>query len=310
MVDAHAKSWRDFLAPRHWPTWIGLGLLGLWSLLPMPLIAPVGWALGLLLYAVHAGRRHVVQTNIARCFPDLSRVEQARLVRAHYQAFGQTVMTSGITLWASKRRLRRLVHVRGIEHYEAPRRAGKNIILLAPNFLGLDLGGIRLSSERPMLSVYRHPDNELLAYIVERARSRHGAYLVEHNRPFLTLVRQIRQGLPLYYLPDQDAGRRRAVFAPFFGIPASTFAAVPRLAELADATVLLCFTRLLPWGRGAEVIFRPPLANYPSGDAVADATAMNREIEECVKLAPEQYFWLHKRFKTRPEGEADFYRRV
>jgi KDO2-lipid IV(A) lauroyltransferase len=309
VANAPAKTWRDFLAPRHWPTWLGLALLRLWSLLPMPVLAPFGWALGLVVYAAHAGRRHVVRTNIAACFPELSRTQQARLVRAHYRAFGQTVVTGGITLWAGERRLRRLVRVRSHEHYERALRAGQNIILLAPHFLGLDLGGLRLACERRMLSVYRHPDNTLLAFVVERARSRYGGYLVEHNKPFLSLVRQVRQGLPLYYLPDQDAGRRRAVFAPFFGIAASTFAAVPRLAELTQAVVMVCYTRLLPWGRGAEVIFRPPLANYPSGDPVADAARMNSEIEECVQQAPEQYFWLHKRFKTRPEGEPDFYRR-
>jgi KDO2-lipid IV(A) lauroyltransferase len=119
----------------------------------------------------------------------------------------------------------------------------------------------------------------------------------------------VRNGLPLYYLPDQDAGRRNSVFAPFFGIPAATFAVLPRLADMTNAVVLACWTRQLPHGRGYEVSFRPPIENIFSGDALADTTRMNREIEECVKEAPAQYFWLHKRFKTQPEGQPDFYRR-
>lgn len=309
MPSVERHSWRDFLAPRYWPTWLGLALLRALALLPLPVIAPLGWGLGMLLYLGHAGRRHVVRANIAGCFPSWSARQRARLVRRHYRAFGQTVLSMGIALWAGTRRLHRLARMRGAQHYTHALAAGRPIILLAPHFLGLDFGGLRLSTERPMVTVYRHPDNALLAHVVQRARSRYGAHLVEHNKPFITLVRLVRKGLPLYYLPDQDAGRRRAVFAPFFGVPASTFAAVARLAQATEAVVLACFTRQLPWGRGYEIIFRPALANFPSGDAVADATRINREIEACVLEAPEQYFWLHKRFKTRPEGEPDFYRR-
>ena len=292
---------------RHWPTSIGLALLRLLGLLPLPVLARVGRGLGLLLYALHAERRHVVHTNIARCFPDLPQRAQRRLVRSHFKAFGQALADIAVAWWASAARLRRLVRFRGREHYDRALGAGRPVILLAPHFVGLEIGGIRLSMERPMVTMFRHPDNELLRDVIGRARARFGLRLIEHNRPLTTLVRQVKAGAPLYYLPDQDAGRRNAVFAPFFGIPTATFAVLGRLAKLADAVVVPCVTRQLPRGRGYEICFGAPLTDFPSGDAQADTERMNQVIEQAVRETPEQYFWVHKRFKTRPAGEVPFY---
>ncbi len=304
MVDVNLRRFRH---PRYWPTWIGLGFMRAVSWLPLPVIAAFGGALGMLLYALHAGRRRVVHVNIKLCFPKLSPRDQARLARKHFRAFGQTLLDIGIAWWSSASRLKRLTRFRGREHYDNVLRENKNIILLAPHFLGLEYGGMRLSIERPMVTVFRHPVNKLLSVVMERARSRFYLRLVEHVQSFTTLVKQLKQGVPLYYLPDQDAGLRNSVFAPFFGVPAATFVVLPRLAKMTDAVVIPCVTRQLSWGRGYEIEFRPPLKNFPSGDAVADTTRMNREIEGAVREMPEQYFWLHKRFKTRPEGEANFY---
>jgi len=299
----------DFTHPRYWPTWAGLGFMRVVSWLPLPLVALAGGALGMLLYVLHAGRRHVVQVNVRLCFPELSPGAQARIARRHFRAFGQTLLDIGISWWSSASRLRRLTRFRGREHYDNALRENKNIILLAPHFLGLEYGGIRLSIERPMVTVFRHPVNKLLSVVMERARSRFYLRLVEHIQSFTALVKQTKKGVPLYYLPDQDAGPRQSVFAPFFGVPAATFVVLPRLAQMTDAVVIPCVTRQLSWGRGYEIEFRPPLKNFPSGDAVSDTTRMNKEIEKAVREKPEQYFWLHKRFKTRPKGESDFYKR-
>lgn len=277
------------------------------SWLPLPLIAVLGGGLGMLLYVLHSPRRHVVHVNIRSCFPELAPRGQARLARQHFRAFGQTLLDIGIAWWASERRLRRLTRFRGRQHFDRALRGNKNIILLAPHFLGLDMGGIRVSADHPVASVFRHPDNELIAHVMHCARARFGAHLVEHNKPFTALVKQTKKGVPLYYLPDQDAGPRQSVFAPFFGVPAATFAVLPRLARMTDAVVIPCVTRQLSWGRGYEITFRPALENFPSGDALVDATRMNREIEKAVREMPAQYFWLHKRFKTRPAGEKNLY---
>ena len=304
MAEARLRHYRH---PRYWPTWIGLGFMRLVSWLPLPVISLVGGALGMLLYALHAGRRHVVRVNVRLCFPELSPRAQARIARKHFRAFGQTLLDIGIAWWSSASRLKRLTRFRGREHYDKALREKKNIILLAPHFLGLEYGGMRLSIERPMVTVFRHPVNKLLSVVMARARSRFYLRLIEHIQSFTTLVKQTKQGVPLYYLPDQDAGRRQSVFAPFFGVPAATFVVLPRLAKMTDAVVIPCVTRQLPWGRGYEIEFRPPLKDFPSGDPLADTTRMNQEIQIAVRESPEQYFWLHKRFKTRPKGEPSLY---
>lgn len=298
-----------FLHPRYWPTWLGIGLLRLLGLLPLPLIAFVGGGIGLLLYALHAPRRRVVRINFERCFPELSLRQVNQLVRQHFRAFGQTLVDIAIAWWSSPRRLRRVIGFRDRHHYDDARRTGRNVILLAPHFVGLELAGIRLSLDGPLITVFRHPVNELVRALMWRARVRFGLKLLEHNQPFTSLVRAVKSGVPLYYLPDQDAGRRHSVFAPFFGIPAATFTALGRLARMTDAVVIPCVTYQRSWGRGYDIVFRPPLAGFPTDDPLQNATRMNKEIEAAIRVRPEQYFWLHKRFKTRPPGEGNFYQR-
>jgi KDO2-lipid IV(A) lauroyltransferase len=298
-----ARYWQ----PRHWPTWIGLGFMRLVGLLPLPLIALVGQGCGLLLYALHGSRRRITHRNLERCFPELPVHAHRRLARAHFRALGQTLLDNAIAWWGSARRLRRLVRVNGREHLETALNGG-NVILLAPHFVGLEIGGVRLSLEHPTVTVFRHPDNKLLRAVMERQRARFGLKLIEHNKPFTALVRAVKSGAPLYYLPDQDAGRRHAVFAPFFGIPAATFTALGRLARMTSAKVILCVTHQRRFGLGYVTELYPPLENFPSDDEAADTARMNAVIEQAARRWPAQYFWVHKRFKTRPEGEPDFYR--
>lgn len=293
--------------PRYWAGWLGLTLLRLVSHLPLRLIWLLGATLGMALYALHGGRRHVARRNLERCFPQLSARKRERLVRDHFRALGQTLLDNGIAWWGTRRRLQRLVRLRGREHYDRALERGQNVILLVPHFLGIEVAVSRLSMERSMVTVFRHPDSVPMRVVMERGRRRFGLKLIEHNQPFTTLVRAVKFGTPLYYLPDQDAGRRNAVFAPFFGIPASTFAALGRLAKMTEAVVIPCIARQRAWGAGYEIVFQPPLKNFPTGDTVADATRMNAEIEKYVRKWPAQYFWVHKRFKTRPEGEKGFY---
>jgi KDO2-lipid IV(A) lauroyltransferase len=300
-------SFAALARPRYWPAWLGFGLMRLISLLPLPAIWLLGVAVGTLLYVLHAGRRRVVRRNLERCFPQLPAREREQLVRRQFRAFGQTLFDLGVAWWASRRRIERLVRFRHREHYDRALARGENAILLTPHFLGLEIAGIRLSLERPMVTVFRHPDSVPMRVAMERGRSRFGLKLIEHNRPFTSLVRAVKAGAPLYYLPDQDAGRRHSVFAPFFGIPAATFTVPARLARMTGATVIVCVARQLPFGRGYEVEFQPPLKNFPSGDALTDATRINAAIEKAVRQSPAQYFWMHKRFKTRPEGEKGFY---
>jgi KDO2-lipid IV(A) lauroyltransferase len=188
------------------------------------------------------------------------------------------------------------------------------LILLAPHFVALDLGGMALALHythrfsNGYVTMYRAPKNRLLDQLIRRGRLRFGGRLVERHDGIKPVLRELKRGTPLYYLPDQDPGRRGTVFAPFFGVPAATLTTVSRIVGMTNAVVMPFFARLLPGGRGIEAIFNAPLDNFPSGDDVADATRVNAVIEDGVRLMPEHYFWVHKRFKTRPEGMPSIYR--
>ncbi len=296
-----------FLHPRYWATWAGLGILRALSLLPLPVLWLLGVPLGQLAAGFPSRARHAIDINLALCFPDMSAVERRRLRNRQFRAVAQVLLSLGISLWASQRRLARLIRFRQREHYDRALAHGQRVILLAPHFLVLEIAGLYLSHERPMISMYKSPKNELFDWVLRHSRSRFGGVMIERSAELRPLIRLLRAGRPFYYLPDQEPGDADFVFAPFFGIPAATITALSRMARLADAVVVPCFTRLLPFGTGYEVAFAPALANYPSGDHVLDATQMNAVIEHGVRERPDQYMWSYKRFKTRPDNLPSFY---
>ncbi len=296
--------------PRYWATWVGVGLLRAAVLLPLPMLAGVGGLLGLLLYYLHAPRRRIVTINLARSFPHLDARARRRLARRHFLALGQGLFDGAMGWWASAPRLRRLVRFQGREHYDRALAQGLPIILLAPHFVALEVGGLFLSAERPVATMYKKPKNAAFHRLLRHVRARFGGQIIERDEGLRPALRALKAGSPFYYLPDQDLGREHSVFVPFFGVSTATVPALGRLAQLSGAVVIPCFTRQRSWGRGYDIIFEPPLANFPTGDTLTDAARTNEAIERGIALMPAQYFWVHKRFKTRPEGEADFYARA
>jgi KDO2-lipid IV(A) lauroyltransferase len=252
-------------------------------------------------------RRKVASTNIRICFGSLPPHRQAALTRAHFRWLGVALLSVGLNWNISKRRLKRLVRIRHHDMLKQARANQGNVILLAPHFLALEIGGIRLAPDYPVISMYQRIHNPVFDTVVRRGRGQYGLELVERNAPLRSLIRQIRNGRLFYYLPDQDAGRERGVFAPFCGLPASTVAAVGRMAQMTNAVVIPAITVIRPFGMGYDLHLLEPVEDFPTGDAVADATVINRVVEDGLKLAPAQYFWVHKRFKTRPEGERPVY---
>jgi KDO2-lipid IV(A) lauroyltransferase len=295
--------------PSYWPSWLLVGLIYVLGLLPLRVLWALGVPLGLLAYYVAGYRRRIALRNIALCFPELSSARVARLARRHFALLGQALLSAGVGWWASPRRLRRLVRFRGAEHLRAPMREGRNLIILAPHFLGLELAGIVTAlTIHPGITMYQKIRNPVFDAQVRRARMRFGTSVVERHANLRRLISAVRGGTPFFYLPDQDPGPRRGIFVPFFGVPTATLPTLGRFAGMTDALVVPCFPRLLPRGKGLEVVFEPPLASFPSGDPQADTLAMNRVIERGVRLSPEQYFWVHRRFKTRPPREPSLYR--
>ncbi len=287
-------------------TRLGLAVIWLLHFLPLALLAPLGRVFGMLLYALARERRKVTQTNLRLCFPELSEAERVRLARRHFQAFGRSLIEHGILWWSPKARVQRLIRIEGLEHWQAV--VDRPVIWLAPHFVGLDMGGIRLGSEYYVASVYGRQKNPVFDAILYHGRTRFVMpELFSRQQGIRPLVKAMRRGLPFYYLPDMDFGSRDSIFVPFFGVPAATITGLSRIARLAGAVLVPAVTRQLPGSAGYELRFYPAWENFPSGDDEADARRMNAFIEERVKEMPEQYFWLHKRFKTRPPGEEKIY---
>lgn len=296
----------DTAAYRHLPARAGLALMRGLAHLPLPVLAVLGRALGYSLYYLYAPRRRVVLINLGLCFPGLSSAEQRRLARRHFAALGQALFDTAVVWWAPVRRLRRLVRFVGRAHYDAALAAGKNVILLAPHFVALEVAGLYLSSERPAAALYKRAKHPVINAALRARRTRFGGEAIEKDEGLRRMVRALRSGRVFYYLPDQDLGREHSVFAPFFNVSTATVGIVGRLARLGKAVVIPCFTRQLPHGRGYEVIFGAPWQDAPE-DAEACARRINEDIERAVYRMPEQYLWAHKRFKTRPDGERRVY---
>ncbi len=292
--------------PAYWPTWTGLAVMRLISLLPMRLIWLLGISLGSAAHLFPSKLKSVALTNVRLCFPELGEKGQRDLVRRYFRMLGVSMFSYGIGWWASPERLRRLVRFRDRHHYDDAIAAGKAIILFTPHFLAMDVCGICLGSERLMLTMYRASRNRLLDSMLKK-RARFGGLMFERNSDLKALIRHLRKKWPFYYLPDQDPGGAEGVFVPFFGVPAATVTAMGRIARMTDAVVIPCYNRILPRGRGFEARFGSPLEGYPSDDPVKDARRMNEEIERIVRENPEQYLWSYRRFKTRPAGSPPIY---
>lgn len=285
---------------------LGLALIWLLHFLPLAVLSRLGAALGMLLYALARERRGVVLINLKFCFPQMGVAERTRLARRHFRAFGRSALEHGILWWGSKERVHRLVRVEGLEHWRNI--AERPVILLAPHFVGLDMGGIRLAADYRLNSVYSRQKSAAADAILIHGRTRFGqTTLFARQDGIRPMVKSLKSGEPFYYLPDMDLGERDSVFAPFFGVPAATITGLSRIAQLAGAVIVPCVTRQLPAPAGYVVRLYPAWPDFPSGDLAADARRMNAFIEERVREMPEQYYWLHKRFKTRPAGEPNPY---
>jgi KDO2-lipid IV(A) lauroyltransferase len=284
----------------------GVLLLWLVHFLPFRVQVALGNALGLLLYALARGRRRVATINLRLCFPHMDDRERRRLVRRNFQAFGRAFIERGILWWSSAARINSLIRVEGAEHLDAVK--GKPAILLTPHFVGMDVGGVWIAQHVDVVCVYSMQKSRYLTDLLLRGRTRFGKQrLYPRQKGLRPIVKAMREGLPLVYPTDQDQTVKDGAFVPFFGVPAATVTTVPRIAAMTGARVIPCITRVLPGGAGYLLRIYPPFENYPTGDDVADTRRVNEFIEQRVLEMPEQYFWLHKRFKTRPAGEPSFY---
>jgi KDO2-lipid IV(A) lauroyltransferase len=281
-----------------------LSLMRAFAWLPLPALRAAGAGLGWLLHELALPRRRVARTNLEACFPGLSSHERADLVRQTFRLFGQGFLDRAWLWHASPERIRARIRVTGMEHLSSAE-AGP-VILLAPHFVGLDAAWTRLTLDRRMATIYANQNDPAFNAALKAGRARFNEpVLLSRQDGVRAAFAALRQGMPLYYLPDMDFGARDAVFVSFFGVPAATVTALPRLARLAGARVVPCITRLTP--TGYVVTLHPAWPDFPGSSDAEDVARVNAFIERMVETMPAQYHWLHKRFKTRPPGTAAIY---
>jgi KDO2-lipid IV(A) lauroyltransferase len=283
-----------------------LGLLWLLHWLPLPILGRLGNAIGSLLFMVMGPRRNITLTNLRLCLPKLSEQERRAIAKSHFQAYTRSMLERAILWWAPESRLRKLITVEpGVPLDQF---AAGPTILLCPHFVCLDVAGAALTLEAPACSIYTRQRNRIIDEALRKGRLRfHGGKLLSRAEGIKPIIRAIREGLPFLMLPDMDFGAKESEFVPFFGIPAATLTAPARLSAATGAKVIPVVASFLPDYRGWKVRFYPPWENYPGNDVAAATRRMNAFIEERVLEAPAEYFWTHKRFKTRPPGEPDLY---
>lgn len=299
-------NFKPFLAPKYWPTWIGIIILRTITFMPYRIQMSIGRFLGYLSYLLIPRRRHIVETNIRVAFPDLNAEEQKSLVKKTFASTGMGIFETAMAWWGSKRRLQSMVSIKGIEHLQNALAQGKGVILLSAHFSSLELSGRLLSFTQPFQVTYKRAHNPLMDAIVKHSRKRNfiDAINTYDTREMIT---GLKKNIATWYAMDQDFGARLHVFAPFMGIPTCTLVTTSKLAKMSGAIVVPYFPKRLDDCCKYELTIHPALENFPSGDDLEDATQINNLITQHVKDAPDQYLWVHRRFKTRPPGDPDFY---
>ena len=258
-------SLKTFLHPRYWYAWPVLALMLVMSWMPSRVLWVLGSGLGAFVSWFPTSNRRFAERNIELCFPEMGPQDRDHLVKQHFRLTGFAMMSLSVAWFAPRWRVERFITLLDQHLLDEALASGKKVILFAPHFISLDMGGARLAAirDRKFVSMYRKSRDPLLEYLFSR-RSRFGSILVERMSSLKLIIRAIREGRIFYYLPDQDMGERASVFVPFFGIPTATVTVLSRIAETTNAVVIPCLTRILPHGRGYEVRLHPPFENFPT----------------------------------------------
>jgi len=297
---------RDYWHPRFWPMWINLGILRTIALFPYRSQILLGGVFGKIIQILSPKRQRVVDINLQLCFPEKSVAERNKMKNASFQNLGIALLEMSMCWWWSEDRLRSLVEIRGREHIEAVLDSGRGVILLTGHFTSLEIGGRLFTLSMPLQAMYRTQKNRLFdSYLYTRRKSYLENAISRKNTR--QMIRGIKKLIPTWYAPDQNFPNEKNVFVPFMGVQTATISAGSRIAQSSGGAMLPFYPERKKDGSGYIIWIEPPLVDFPSGDDVRDATAINASIEKFVRQNPEQYLWVHKRFKTRPPGEPAIY---
>jgi Kdo2-lipid IVA lauroyltransferase/acyltransferase len=305
ILNNHTGFRFSFFLPHYWHIWFFLGLLRLCSYLPVMVNFAIGRCLGDIFFHLSKSRRHTAEVNIKLCFPELSPEEQSKQVRGVMHSCGIHVMETAMAMWGGDKKFRdRHVFVGG-EYLDAAVKSGRGVLLVGSHLTAIDVGARVLTMYYPIDVLYRSEVNPLLIYSQIKARENYINQAIPRKET-MQLIKNLRRGHIVWYAPDQDYGRKHCVFAPFFGIEAASVSATSRIAEMGNALVLS-----IAYYRDARGCYRveigPALEDFPTDDEVMNATRINQIIEAMIRKAPDQYLWVHRRFKTRPQGEKSLY---
>jgi KDO2-lipid IV(A) lauroyltransferase len=299
-----------FFAPRYWPTWLALGLLRVIERLPYRQLLRVGRVLGRSARRLPLHYVPIARANIRLCLPGLGADEREALLERHFEALGMSLCESAMTWWSSEERIASLARIDGVQHLQEAIARGRGAIVLTAHFTTLEIGARILNSAFPINVLYKPPKNQLLAFIANSHRESYKKaeqYTTIERDDIRGMVRALRRNECVWYAPDQAFRSKGAEMVPFFGVPAATNVATSRLAELTGAAVLLFSHERLSHGQGYRVAISAPLAGYPGASPYADALRFNHFIEEEVRRIPEQFWWIHRRFKGLTSDYPNYY---
>ncbi len=294
-----------YLAPRHWPTWISIGLLRLTVLLPFPLLIRLGKLFGKLLYIALPERRRIADINLKIAFPDADDVEILRMRKLCFENMGIALFELGLSWWQNERLLK-LCEVEGLEHITDIQQQGRGVIILTAHFTCLEIGGPVLNHFVPFQVMYKRAHNPLFDAFMRYHRGRLYKAIVDHNKP-MAMIKGLKKGHAAWYAPDQDFRGKDMIYIPFFGVQASALTAPARFAEMTNAAVVPYYIQRKKDASGYKLVILPALKNFPGEDTITDATRINQALEHLIMQNPEQYLWIHKRYKNRPKGEPQIY---
>ncbi|BBV66561.1 Kdo(2)-lipid IV(A) acyltransferase [Kluyvera ascorbata] len=301
------KFTASLLHPRYWPSWLGIGVLWLVVQLPYPVIYRLGNAIGRLAMRLMRRRAQIAYRNLELCFPHKSEAERHEMVVKNFESVGMGVMETGIAWFWPTKRVNRWMDASGLEHIRAVQDAGRGVLLIGIHFLTLEMGARMFGIHNPGIGVYRPNDNPVIDLLQTWGRMRSNKDMID-RKDLKGMIRALKNGEIIWYAPDHDYGPRASVFAPLFAVKdAATTSGTWMLAKTSKACVVPFVPRRKPDGKGYELIILEPECNPPLDDAETTAAWMNTIVEKCIMMAPEQYMWLHRRFKTRPEGAPSLY---
>ena len=292
----------SFIAPKYWPTWIGVGLLTLIAFLPFRLRLLGGAMLGKMLFVFAKERRYIVATNIKLCFPELSKTEQEQLVKDCFIENGRGLIDTMVGWFRNPKQFQTMLDIKNVEVLDNALTKGKGVVLLGAHYTTLDFSANLVSLQIPFAVTYRPHKNALFDAFMLRGRLKNTNGVFDRY-DIRGILRHLKKNNIIWYAPDQDYGSSHSVFAPFFENPAATITAASRLAKFYNSPVLLARHHRNDMTGKYEIEFYPFPEDYPGSDDVADATYMNQQLEKAIRLYPSQYMWTHKRFKTQAAGK-------